>query len=174
VTQRPGELDPTVLSQCSTVFAMRLANEQDQAIIRSAIADSSASTLSFLSSMGQREAIAFGEGVATTMRLKFEKLDPAFIPGAAGKGDDEEPTTEGEIDLATIVDRLRNVPRPIQSSSMFGDPVSAVRQAGDQAPSLSQPGDADERPPVPPRRDDDDDFGYGLRPSTFGLRPQRS
>ena len=54
VTQRPGELDPTILSQCSTVFAMRLANEQDQAIIRSAIADSSASTLSFLSAMGQR------------------------------------------------------------------------------------------------------------------------
>ena len=73
VSQRPGELDPTILSQCSTVFAMRLANEQDQAIIRSAIADSSASTLSFLSSMGQREAIAFGEGVATTMRLKFER-----------------------------------------------------------------------------------------------------
>ena len=42
VTQRPGELDPTVLSQCSTVFAMRLANEHDQDIIRSAIADSSA------------------------------------------------------------------------------------------------------------------------------------
>ncbi len=174
VTQRPGELDPTVLSQCSTVFAMRLANEQDQAIIRSAIADSSASTLSFLSSMGQREAIAFGEGVATTMRLKFEKLDPAFIPGAAGKGDDEEPTTEGEIDLAGIVDRLRNVPRPTQSSSMFGDPVSPVRQAGDQAPSLRQPGDTDDRPPVMTRRDDDDDFGYGLRPSTFGMRPQRS
>ncbi len=44
VTQRPGELDPTILSQCSTFFAMRLANEQDQAIIRSAIADSSASS----------------------------------------------------------------------------------------------------------------------------------
>ena len=82
VTQRPGELDPTILSQCSTFFAMRLANEQDQAIIRSAIADSSASTLSFLSSMGQREAIAFGEGVATTMRLKFEKLAQNLIPGA--------------------------------------------------------------------------------------------
>ena len=80
VTQRPGELDPTILSQCSTFFAMRLANEQDQAIIRSAIADSSASTLSFLSSMGQREAIAFGEGVATTMRLKFEKLAANLHP----------------------------------------------------------------------------------------------
>ncbi|MGN6550548.1 MAG: ATP-binding protein, partial [Pararhizobium sp.] len=56
VTQRPGELDPTILSQCSTVFAMRLANDLDQEIIRSAIPDSSTSTTSFLSAMGNGEA----------------------------------------------------------------------------------------------------------------------
>src|SRR5690606_20270483 len=80
-TQRPGDLAPTVLSQCSTIFAMRLANEHDQAIIRSAIPDSSASILNFLSAIGQREAIAFGDGVATTMRMKFEQLAQEFLPG---------------------------------------------------------------------------------------------
>ena len=40
--------------------------------------------------MGQREAIAFGEGVATTMRLKFERMDGKLIPGSA-KRHDEEP-----------------------------------------------------------------------------------
>lgn len=174
VTQRPGELDPTVLSQCSTVFAMRLANEQDQAIIRSAIADSSASTLSFLSSMGQREAIAFGEGVATTMRLKFEKLDPAFIPGSAGKCDEEEPAEDGEIDLAAIVDRLRNVPKIAPSSSISGEPVSPLRQAGEPAHQPRQAGDTDDRLPAATRGDNDLDFGYGLKPGTFGMRPQRS
>src|SRR5690606_35873405 len=110
VTQRPGELDPTVLSQCSTIFAMRLANEADQDIIRSAIADSSASSLSFLSSMGQREAIAFGEGVATTMRMKFEELPPAQIPSA--HNDDAAALGDGDVDLASIVERLRNVGQP--------------------------------------------------------------
>ncbi|WP_274424561.1 ATP-binding protein [Chelativorans sp. YIM 93263] len=108
VTQRPGDLDPTVLSQCSTIFAMRLANEQDQAIIRSAIADSAASTLSFLSSMGQREAIAFGDGVATAMRMKFEKLPEHLLPGA--KVPDGEQADSGSIDdveLAPIVARMR-------------------------------------------------------------------
>lgn len=80
VTQRPGELDPTILSQCSTIFAMRLANEVDQQIIRSAISDASASTLKFLSSVGNREAIAFGEGVATTMRMRFAELAPHELP----------------------------------------------------------------------------------------------
>src|SRR5262249_57255084 len=30
VTQRPAELDPTIISQCSTLFAMRMSNDRDQ------------------------------------------------------------------------------------------------------------------------------------------------
>lgn len=164
VTQRPGELDPTILSQCSTFFAMRLSNEQDQAIIRSAIADSSASSLAFLSSMGQREAIAFGEGVATTMRLKFEKIDRSLIPGAA-KHALEAPTGDScDVDLAGIVERLRNVPKP-QPALNFSEVVDTVRQAGD----------SDYRKQViapRPQPDDDFDTRYGLKPATFGLKPQ--
>ncbi|TIU53532.1 MAG: DUF87 domain-containing protein [Mesorhizobium sp.] len=163
VTQRPGELDPTILSQCSTFFAMRLANEQDQAIIRSAIADSSASTLAFLSSMGQREAIAFGEGVATTMRLKFEKLAQEFIPGTA-KREQVEPSVDGsDVDLAMIVERLRNVPKP-QQAMAFAETVDSARQAGD--PDYKKPATAAPRP----QPDDDFDTRYGLKPSTFGIR----
>jgi len=174
VTQRPGELDPTILSQCSTVFAMRLANEQDQAIIRSAIADSSASTLSFLSSMGQREAIAFGEGVATTMRLKFEKLGPEFIPGSVKKRSLDEATDgDQDVDLVAVVERLRNVPKASQAT-MFGEPVSPLHPAGEPANPLRQAGEPAYRKPAPPPRPDDDlDFGYGLKPTTFGVRPQR-
>ncbi|MGX5844037.1 ATP-binding protein [Mesorhizobium sp. ArgA1] len=163
VTQRPGELDPTILSQCSTFFAMRLANEQDQAIIRSAIADSSASTLAFLSSMGQREAIAFGEGVATTMRLKFEKLSQELIPGTAKQEQDEFAQDGNDVDLAAIVERLRNVPKP-QQQMAFAEVVDSGRQAGDP----------DYRKPPAPRIQPDDDFDmrYGLKPATFGLRSQ--
>ena len=166
VTQRPGELDPTILSQCSTVFAMRLANEQDQAIIRSAIADSSASTLSFLSSMGQREAIAFGEGVATTMRLKFERIDESLIPGAAKRLDQAIAAAVGDVDLISIVERLRNVPKP-QTNLAFAEPVDTQRQAGESG--FRKPDTIAQRPlPAP----EDLDFGYGLKPTTFGARSQ--
>ncbi|EKF20847.1 ATP-binding protein [Nitratireductor pacificus] len=147
VTQRPGELDPTVLSQCSTVFAMRLANDQDQAIIRSAIADSSASMLSFLSAMGRREAIAFGEGVATTMRLKFEELPTEALPGRLGSGgktDDLPGDADREVDIAAIVERLRSTGRVSRAPSAreLGEPVSADVQAGDKGyspPPAGQP-----------------------------------
>ena len=165
VTQRPGELDPTILSQCSTFFAMRLANEHDQAIIRSAIADSSASSLAFLSSMGQREAIAFGEGVATTMRLKFERIDAELIPGASQRAEEKlNGESHGDVDLLTIVERLRNVPKP-QSASGLSEPVSPQLQPGD--PGYRRP----EMPvPKPVPNQDDIDFGYGLKPGKFGSR----
>ena len=45
VTQRPAELDPTIISQCSTLFAMRMANDRDQALLRSAVSDDAANLL---------------------------------------------------------------------------------------------------------------------------------
>ncbi|NMG41350.1 DUF87 domain-containing protein [Chelativorans sp. ZYF759] len=142
ITQRPGELDPTVLSQCSTIFAMRLANERDQEIIRSAIADSSASTLSFLSAMGQREAIAFGEGVATTTRLRFEQMDAALLPGSASKREAVEIMSDGDdVDLFSIVSRLRTVGRVVEQVPMPGPPAddaARIAQAVAARPEAQQ------------------------------------
>lgn len=138
VTQRPGELDPTVLSQCSTVFAMRLANERDQSIIRSAIADSSASSLNFLSSMGQREAIAFGEGVATTMRMKFKHLPAALLPGAIGHGNGAETIGDSNIDIHALVAGLRGGGSPDMIGTVdFSAPAEPQRQAS-PAPAAAQ------------------------------------
>ncbi len=106
VTQRPGELDPTILSQCSTIFAMRLANDRDQQIIRSAIADASTSTISFLSSIGNREAIAFGEGVATPMRMRFAELAPHELPAMAGASV-QDGAGRREPGLEELVNRMR-------------------------------------------------------------------
>jgi len=74
VTQRPAELDPTILSQCNTIFSMRLTNERDQEILRAGISDAAASLLEFMPTMGTGEAITFGEGVALPTRIKFDML----------------------------------------------------------------------------------------------------
>lgn len=165
VTQRPGELDPTILSQCSTVFAMRLANEQDQAIIRSAIADSSASTLTFLSSIGQREAIAFGEGVAATMRLHFEKLPASLLPGrdryqgASGN----LLRTEAEPDIAAIIDNMRK-------AEGFGQQQAFGRAPLPQRGDPPFPQEEGERPASRPQDVENLDLRFGLKPSTFGMK----
>ncbi len=80
VTQRPGELDPTIISQCNTLFAMRLANERDQALLRSAVTDAVANLLAFVPSLGTREVVAFGEGLPLPTRLRFTELPPERLP----------------------------------------------------------------------------------------------
>ncbi|PZF78340.1 hypothetical protein DK847_00490 [Aestuariivirga litoralis] len=74
VSQRPAELDATILSQCNTIFSMRLANERDQEILRAGISDAASSLLDFMPTMGTGEAITFGEGVALPTRIKFDTL----------------------------------------------------------------------------------------------------
>src|SRR5438874_3217959 len=80
VTQRPAELDATIISQCNTLFAMRLANERDQALLRSAVSDAAANLLSFVPSLGTREVLAFGECVALPSRLRFKEVPVHQLP----------------------------------------------------------------------------------------------
>jgi len=80
ITQRPAELDATILSQCNTLFAMRLANERDQGLLRSAVSDAAANLLSFVPSLGTREVLAFGEGIALPTRLRFKEVPPHQLP----------------------------------------------------------------------------------------------
>ncbi|WP_315833107.1 ATP-binding protein [Bradyrhizobium prioriisuperbiae] len=80
ITQRPAELDATIISQCSTLFAMRMANDRDQALLRSAVSDAAANLLSFVPSLGTREVLAFGEGVALPTRLRFKEVPPHQLP----------------------------------------------------------------------------------------------
>ncbi len=80
VTQRPAELDPTILSQCNTIFSLRLSNERDQEILRAGISDSAASLLDFMPTMGVGEAVAFGEGVSLPTRIRFDLLPQEHLP----------------------------------------------------------------------------------------------
>ena len=80
VTQRPAELSETILSQCSTVFALRMNNEKDRGYVRSMLPDDAAGLMSALPTLRQREAIAVGEGVSQPMRIRFHDLDQKFRP----------------------------------------------------------------------------------------------
>lgn len=108
VTQRPSELDATIISQCNTVIAMRLANERDQAIIRSAVSDAAATLLSFLPSLGMREALVFGDGVLLPTRLHFDDLPAHAIPRSemAGSAEAARPALDSAF-VAGVIARWR-------------------------------------------------------------------
>ena len=138
VTQRPAELDSTIISQCSTLFAMRMANERDQAIVRSAVSDAAANLLAFVPSLGTREVLAFGEGVALPTRLKFKQLPPEFIPQSQAVINSTTDPTSGVSEDFIDTDHRPLARRHHEQASraLDGAPIS-TSMARDEFSSLS-------------------------------------
>jgi uncharacterized protein len=133
VTQRPAELDPTILSQCSTLFALRMTNDRDQAILRSAVSDAAANLLAFLPSLATGECLAFGEGVALPMRLQFRQLEPHQIPRsevARGFGLDIENGVGHEF-VSAVLDRWRGI------AKADGDAIPLAPRSAPEQPAAS-------------------------------------
>ena len=80
ISQRPSELEPSTLSQCSTIFSMRLSNELDQNFVKAAVPDGAAELLSFLPSLGTAETMVFGESVNLPMRVILNTLAEEYRP----------------------------------------------------------------------------------------------
>jgi len=74
VTQRPSELSESILSQCNTIIALRMSNEQDQNFVRRALPDNVKSLVDALPTLRTREALAVGEGTSVPVRLLFDKI----------------------------------------------------------------------------------------------------
>lgn len=68
VSQRPSEIDSTILSQCGTIFAMRLANTSDRSHVTGAVSDNLEGLFAMLPSLRVGEAIIVGEAVHLPMR----------------------------------------------------------------------------------------------------------
>jgi DNA helicase HerA-like ATPase len=80
VTQRPAELDPTIVSQCSTLFVMRMTNGDDQAILRSATSEAAANLLAFVPSLATGEVVGIGEAMPVPARFTFNTLPHELLP----------------------------------------------------------------------------------------------
>ena len=109
VSQRPSELASGILSQCNTIFALRLSNQKDQDFVRSALSESAMGLMDFLPSLRNAEAIAVGEGVPVPLRLCFNQLPEEHRPlsgtasfSTAWQNDDEDRSF-----LDQVVDRWR-------------------------------------------------------------------
>lgn len=163
VTQRPSELDPTVLSQCNTVLALRLTNQLDQEFVKSATSESGVALLDFLPVLGKAEAVVMGEGVPLPLRIRFDELDKASgLPNGqsapfsevwshtAADGDDLE-----EIVASWRAQRRLDAPEHFDASQA-GDlelpppPPPASKPAYQTLPPLAASPASRAAPPAPP------------------------
>ncbi len=84
ISQRPSETFREALSQCGTVFALRLGNEMDQDYVARTVPDAARGMLSALPSMPTQQAIVSGEGVPIPMRIRLDNLPANRRPRSAG------------------------------------------------------------------------------------------
>lgn len=130
VSQRPSEIDSTILSQCGTIFAMRLANDTDRNHVTSAASDNLKGLFELLPILRTGEAIIVGEAVSLPVRTLIEppakdRRPDSVDPRVAVRGSLEYDGFDG----AGGWNQKRDIP----------DYTSVVRQWRKQNPNYEHP-----------------------------------
>ncbi|MGF6312130.1 hypothetical protein ABIB82_006019 [Bradyrhizobium sp. i1.8.4] len=101
VSQRPSEIDPTILSQCGTIFAMRLANDLDRGQVAGSASDNLKGLFDMLPILRTGEAIIVGEAVSLPIRTLIDPPEKGRRPDSTDprvvvRGDPNKDGYEGE------------------------------------------------------------------------------
>jgi DNA helicase HerA-like ATPase len=83
ISQRPAEVDETVLSQCGTIIALRLSNPADRARVKGALPDNLAGLMDLLPVLRTGEAIVAGEAARLPLRCRVTFPSEAHQPRSA-------------------------------------------------------------------------------------------
>jgi len=73
ISQRPSEVNKTILSQCSNFVAMRLTNSDDQAVIKKLLPDSLGSFSDILPTLDTGEALVVGDASLLPSRIRIDE-----------------------------------------------------------------------------------------------------
>lgn len=109
VSQRPSEVEATVLSQCNYWIVLRITNEQDREHVRGVLPDSMAGLTKMLSGLRRQEAIFVGQAAMLPSRIMIRDLEDDQLPKSSDIDFDEGWQTEGmlEDELKAIATRWR-------------------------------------------------------------------
>lgn len=108
VSQRPSDIEDTVISQCNSWIVLRLANSTDQEHVARILPDSLAGMTKVLSSLPRQEALFVGEAAAIPSRIRLRTLSHDQLPNSHDISFAEGWSSEGTTaaTLATIVGRM--------------------------------------------------------------------
>jgi DNA helicase HerA-like ATPase len=73
ISQRPSEVNKTILSQCSNFIAMRLTNAEDQGVIKKLLPDSLGGFSDILPTLDTGEALVVGDASLIPSRIRVDE-----------------------------------------------------------------------------------------------------
>lgn len=80
VSQRPSEVEATVLSQCNSWIVLRVTNDSDREHVKAILPDSMAGLTKMLSGLRRQEAIFVGQAAMLPSRILIRDLLPEQLP----------------------------------------------------------------------------------------------
>lgn len=107
VSQRPSDVSRTVLSQCNNFIALRLTNDQDQAVVRRLMPDSMEGLTAALPLLDVGEALLLGDAIVLPTRIRLDI--PKIKPTSATKNfwTEWSETSVDDDDLVAAVESMR-------------------------------------------------------------------
>ena len=103
VSQRPSELDESILSQCGTFVALRLSNPADRERARSTVPDDLAGLMEMLPILRTGEAIVTGEATRLPMRVRIT------LPPEERRPDSEDPLVSDRWSVSRLPEDYEQV-----------------------------------------------------------------
>tara|TARA_R110002072_G_scaffold25033_2_gene84219 strand:+ start:1563 stop:3389 length:1827 start_codon:yes stop_codon:yes gene_type:complete len=83
VSQRPADIESTVLSQCNSWLVLRLTNGADQEHVARFLPDTLSGLIKLLPSLPRREALFVGEAAAMPARIRLKNVPDGKRPQSA-------------------------------------------------------------------------------------------
>lgn len=80
VSQRPSEVEATVLSQCNSWIVLRVTNDADREHVKAILPDSMVGLTKMLSGLRRQEAIFVGQAAMLPSRIMIRDLLPEQLP----------------------------------------------------------------------------------------------
>lgn len=101
ISQRPSEVNKTMLSQCSNFVSMRLTNAEDQAVIKKLLPDSLGGFSDLLPTLDTGEALVVGDASLLPSRIRIDEPKNKPNSGTVNFWDEwQSPVQEKRLALA--------------------------------------------------------------------------
>ncbi|MBL3525984.1 ATP-binding protein [Serratia plymuthica] len=101
ISQRPSEVNKTMLSQCSNFVSMRLTNAEDQGVIKRLLPDSLGSFSDILPTLDTGEALVVGDASLLPSRIRIDEPTNKPNSGTVNFWDEwQNPVKEGRLSIA--------------------------------------------------------------------------
>lgn len=110
ISQRPSEVNKTLLSQCSNFVSMRLTNAEDQGVIKRLLPDSLGGFSDILPTLDTGEALVVGDASLLPSRIRIDEPQNKPNSGTVNFWDEwQNPVEENRLMIAVENWRKQNI-----------------------------------------------------------------